>query len=78
MSVIKVYFHKKGSIEVIAEFHSECLLALCKPAIYQEAKLRGTRVAFREHRVVNFDSKINEDEENKKVVGKAKPKESKI
>ncbi len=70
MALIRVYYHKKASIELIAEFRSASLLGLCKPAIYQEAKLRGVRVAFREHREVSFESKINGDEEEEEIVGK--------
>jgi len=71
MSVIKVYFNKRNSCELIAEFRSECLLGLCKSAIMQEAELRNVRVSYQQQRVVEIPSKFNEDEEKTKIVGKS-------
>ena len=71
MSLIKVYYHKKASTELIAEFRSASLLGLCKSAIHKEAKLRNVRVAFREYRQIEVESKLNENEKETEIVGKA-------
>ena len=62
---IQVYFDAEFDSELIAEFRSESLVAMCRDALKKEAKLRECKVRYEYHRVLNINSIINEGEEER-------------